>query len=277
MPNRIIKESIRKSESIDNLTWFEEVFFYRLITTCDDYGRYDARLKILKAELFPLKDGVTLKQISDALNKLSTVGMVQVYEYDQKPYLQLTAWGRHQQIRNKKSKFPAPDEKINDLKSIDINCNQSLANVPVIQSESESESKYTYSEPEEIFQCWNSHSIIEHKKLTDKMKTAINGALKDYAVDDIKKAISNYSEILSGDEYYFSYKWTLTDFLKRGLEKFMDLETARGNYATDKPKTNTPGKPNKFHNFIQSDDSQNLDAIAEKRREEAYRKLKDGG
>jgi hypothetical protein len=124
VPNRIIKESIRKSDSIDQLTWFEEVFFYRLIVTCDDYGRADARPKVLKSDLFPLKDGVTIKQVTDALNKLSTVGMVQVYEYDQKPFLQLVSWANHQQIRNKKSKFPEPD----------INCNQMNADVPVIQS-----------------------------------------------------------------------------------------------------------------------------------------------
>ena len=53
--NRIIKESICASDTIDQLTYFEEVFFYRLIVNCDDYGRFDARLPILKARLFPLK------------------------------------------------------------------------------------------------------------------------------------------------------------------------------------------------------------------------------
>ena len=43
MPNRIIKESICRSEEIDSLSWFEEVLFYRLIVTCDDFGRYDGR------------------------------------------------------------------------------------------------------------------------------------------------------------------------------------------------------------------------------------------
>ncbi len=45
MPNRIIKESICRSEEIDSLSWFEEVLFYRLIVTCDDFGRYDGRAK----------------------------------------------------------------------------------------------------------------------------------------------------------------------------------------------------------------------------------------
>lgn len=37
MPNRIIKESIKSSPQIDELSWFEEVLYYRLIVTADDY------------------------------------------------------------------------------------------------------------------------------------------------------------------------------------------------------------------------------------------------
>ncbi|GAH78044.1 unnamed protein product, partial [marine sediment metagenome] len=32
------------------------------------------------------------------------------------------------------------------------------------------------------------------------------------------------------DDYFFKYRWTLKDFLRRGLEKFMDGEIARQNY-----------------------------------------------
>ena len=121
MPNRIIKESICSSESVDSLSWFEEVFFYRLIVNCDDYGRMDARPAILMAKLFPLKD-ITNKQIETALNKLSTAGMVKLYVCDQKPYLQLATWERHQSIRAKKSKYPAPEETIHP--SSEIICKQ---------------------------------------------------------------------------------------------------------------------------------------------------------
>ncbi|MCC8014702.1 MAG: hypothetical protein LIO87_05855 [Eubacterium sp.] len=55
MPNRILKESICRSEEIDSLSWFEEVLFYRLIVSCDDYGRFDARTKIIKGQCLPLK------------------------------------------------------------------------------------------------------------------------------------------------------------------------------------------------------------------------------
>ena len=92
MPNRILKESICRSEEIDSLSWFEEVLFYRLIVTCDDYGRYDGRAKVIKGTCFPLKD-ITEKDIDKAINKLASVGLVKVYEVQQKPYLQLVTWG----------------------------------------------------------------------------------------------------------------------------------------------------------------------------------------
>ncbi len=36
--------------------------------------------------------------------------------------------------------------------------------------------------------------------------------------------------IVKDDKYYFKYKWTLKDFLKRGLVKFLDIEVAKQNY-----------------------------------------------
>ena len=102
---RLIKDSICRSEEIDALTWFEEVLFYRLIATCDDYGRYDGRAKIIKGNCFPLKD-ITEKDIDKALGKLSAVGLIWVYTLQGKPYLQLVTWEKHQRTRNQKSKYP---------------------------------------------------------------------------------------------------------------------------------------------------------------------------
>ena len=125
MPCRIIKDTICTSESVNKLTWFEEVFWCRLLLCCDDYGRLEARHKILKSKLFPLKDGVTDKQVAGALDKLQTVNMVQVYMYDQKPYLQLVAWQKHNTPRAKKSKYPDPPEMINENVLADENtCEQ---------------------------------------------------------------------------------------------------------------------------------------------------------
>lgn len=110
MPNRILKESICVSDTINQLTPLQETFFYRLIVNCDDYGRMDARLAILKSKLFPLRERMTLKDIGDALQALAGAGCVNLYEVGGKPYLCLPSWKVHQTIRNKKSKYPAPED-----------------------------------------------------------------------------------------------------------------------------------------------------------------------
>lgn len=139
MPNRLIKESICTSDSVDGLSWFEEVFFYRLIVNCDDYGRTDARPKILKSRLFPLKSDIREDLIVTTLYRLSLAGIVQVYINDERPYLQLRTWGKHQQIRNKKSKYPdlidsfvinfsGIEKKIITISDFETICNQLISN-----------------------------------------------------------------------------------------------------------------------------------------------------
>ena len=144
MPNRILKESICDSETINGLKKYSyEVMFYRLLTKCDDFGRFDARPKIIKSALFPLKDDLTIKEVCEGLQALANSGLVVLYEHEGRPFLYLPTWDRHQTIRAKRSKYPEPDCNLQASASI---CKQMQANVPVIQSnpiqsESESESE----------------------------------------------------------------------------------------------------------------------------------------
>jgi len=87
-----------------------------------------------------------------------------------------------------------------------------------------------------IFHHWNSKNIMVHKK-TDKIYNKIRTTLKTYSEQDIIQAIDTYAEILQSDEYFFSYAWTLVDFLQRGLEKFLDRTIALKNYKQDKKET----------------------------------------
>ena len=139
MPNRILKESICTSENIDQLSAFQETVFYRLIVSCDDYGRMDARPILLASKLFPLKD-IRSNQIEDALRALTSAELVTLYTVDGKPFLQMKTWDRHQQVRAKKSKYPAPES---GTQTNDIICNQMISDDSKcprnpIQSESES-------------------------------------------------------------------------------------------------------------------------------------------
>lgn len=135
MPNRILKESVCASDTIDGLSWFEEVLFYRLIVNCDDYGRFDGRPQYIKNRLFPLKENLTNKAVSTALDSLANAGLVVLYEFEGKPFLYLPTWNAHQSIRAKKSKYPDPTNCATPSESI---CKQMNADVTVIQSNTKS-------------------------------------------------------------------------------------------------------------------------------------------
>jgi hypothetical protein len=128
MPNRIIKESICTSEDINSLSPEAETLFYRLIVKADDFGCYHGNIKIVKSTCYPLKaDAIKDKQIADWLNELVKAGLIYLYTADDgRQYIKLVKWEKHQQKRATKPKFPLP-------KSLDINCNQLQANVPVFE------------------------------------------------------------------------------------------------------------------------------------------------
>jgi hypothetical protein len=137
MPNRILIESICTSDNLNELTVYEEVFFYRLITICDDYGITDARVKILRSKCFPLKtDTIKEADIEKWLKALIRANLCFLYEVQGKRYLKMTSWEQHQQIRAKRSKYPLPDINGNHLIANDDTCPRNP-----IQSESESESE----------------------------------------------------------------------------------------------------------------------------------------
>lgn len=138
MPNRIIKESICCSDDIDKLTAFEETVFYRMIVRADDYGRLDARPSFLKSMLFVTKQGITEKNVQDAVLKMASVGLVRLYEVDGKPFLSFPKWDLHQRVRNSKEKYPAPPENTDCGVSPQVaaNCGELPRVAALIQSES---------------------------------------------------------------------------------------------------------------------------------------------
>jgi predicted transcriptional regulator len=130
---------------------------------------------------------------------------------------------------------------------------ESLVTESHMKSDTESLSKVTQSHPKKtyikktkekdltkyiytIFNYWNSNNIIKHNKLTDKIKRKVKSSLKDYSVEEITNAIKNYSYVIKSDEYFFNYKWPLVDFLKRGIEKFMDNADPLNNFKINKNK-----------------------------------------
>lgn len=88
-----------------------------------------------------------------------------------------------------------------------------------------------------LFEFWNEQGIIKHRKLNQQMKRHANARLKEYSLDELKKAIFNYSKILNSDGYYWTHKWTFNDFMKpANVVRFLDEADPFNNFATNKTK-----------------------------------------
>jgi DNA-binding transcriptional ArsR family regulator len=78
-----------------------------------------------------------------------------------------------------------------------------------------------------VVAAWKRDSppLIEHRSsyFADRKTTnAIERAFQTYPVEAVCNAIFNYSSVLGSDTYRWDYRWTIIDFLKRGLDRFVD-------------------------------------------------------
>jgi len=107
MPNRELREGILHSRYVNNLTDSEEVFYRRLMSVVDDYGRFHNNPTLLRAAVFPLK--VDQKNDEDIISYLAACkreNLVLLYTVDGYNYIQISKF--RQRKRAMASKFPAP-------------------------------------------------------------------------------------------------------------------------------------------------------------------------
>ena len=257
MPNRILKDSICVSKDILAMSWFEEVFFYRLIVTVDDFGCYFASPAILKGKMFP-RDSVTDVQIEKAINKLSSRGIVRAYTVEDESYLEIVTWGKHQKRRAQYRKYPAYEEsdeflslqqktaeiickqwksdefknedseqkdekcRLFDLKSSEIICEQMKSNVPEESrnrgiEESRNEESYYCTERSDNHSMPEPETFIE-LPLNDK-------TMHQVTVEDVDKYEALYPSVDVKQELRNMFEWLDSNPKKRktrgGIKRFI--------------------------------------------------------
>lgn len=90
-----------------------------------------------------------------------------------------------------------------------------------------------------LFEHWQSKDIIKHRSINQQMKSHINARLKEYSIDELKKAIDNYNDILKDDKYYWTHKWTLQDFMRpNNVSRFVDDARPLDNFKNNKKQSN---------------------------------------
>ena len=111
MPTRMLRETILTSEKVNRLSLGAEVFYRRLMSVVDDFGRFHASRIVLLGSLFPLRADsgeITVQMVSEWLDECHLVGLVRLYAHNGQDYLEITNF--NQRVRAAKSRFPDPDD-----------------------------------------------------------------------------------------------------------------------------------------------------------------------
>ncbi len=118
MPNRDLKDSNRRSASLQLLSDAAERLWYRIITSVDDFGRMEAHPEVVLSNCFqrPPK-GWTPQKVATCLAELSTLAppgdqpLIRLYQVKRKEYLHILSAELYIYRRASKSKWPAPPEQ----------------------------------------------------------------------------------------------------------------------------------------------------------------------
>lgn len=190
MPNRIIKDSIRTSKSINTMTDFQFRLWTYLLTYVDDYGRGSADPELLKGFVFPRRKGVTEATIEKALQDLANIGSILLYDVDGESYFCFPNWADHQRIQTKKSRFPSPDDGA--LKKSTVSHGESPSESNPIQSESKykSESKSEDNARADFEKFWSAYP----RKAGNKQKVFEAFKKADVSLDILLAAIESQKQ-----------------------------------------------------------------------------------
>jgi hypothetical protein len=185
MPNRIVRENILSSEAVCSLKWDEEVFYRRLMSIVDDYGRFEGRPELIRTKCYPLQvDQVRVADITRWNAACVKAGLILNYSVDGRQYIQILKFG--QPLRSK-SKYPDPDH----------NCMQMISNdfirkpITDTDSDTDSDTKKGCGEKEKLevrfIRFWDKYPKKEGKD--GAMKTFIKIKPDDPLLDRMLNAI----------------------------------------------------------------------------------------
>ena len=92
-----------------------------------------------------------------------------------------------------------------------------------------------YSRSVEVFNAWNEAGMIVHKSMV-KFQPHLKAILENNSVDECKEAIRLYQTVVNDPKYFFTYRWTLDQFLmrKNGFECFLPINKPLEKYLNNK-------------------------------------------
>ena len=107
MPERLIREGILESDSVNNLSPEAELFYRRIMSVVDDFGRFEWDLKKIRLRVYGYRFEFATDERLKRWMAECQKELIDVYEWQGKSYLQIRKF--NQRLRAAKSKHPGPD------------------------------------------------------------------------------------------------------------------------------------------------------------------------
>lgn len=223
---RTVKPEFFSDEKLARLSRDSRLFFIGLWTVCcDDYGVSRAHPGFLR-QVFPYDD-LSTKEISSLVDELEAGGFISRFEAQGEQYLYVWSWERHQKVDHR-SKFrnPSPPE---NLARTSREPRDTLAPYLVPGPSTWTGTKDQDQTPaapaargqaDELFEHWVKKLARPPQcRLTPKLRTKINAALKTYPLDTLKLAVEGM-----GNDPWPDRKLHLgLEYALRDVEKFVAL------------------------------------------------------
>ncbi len=170
---------------------------------------------------FGMNFGAKGRRLNSTIRQLSEAELIEISETSEEDQTEIRGRSDRDQTKIRK-KEPLPDKDLQDPLYIEK-----------IRKE-----KIRVDGIKVIFKSWNDKKIVIHRGL-EKYRSSINAALENYTVEEIINAIQNYKEILVSPDYFFTYEWSLNDFLSRknGLDIFMSANNPFKKFTVTKNQT----------------------------------------
>ena len=113
MANRVVRGEFNASESMAARSLMAELVFVKLLLVVDDYGRCDARPRLLLSQLFPMREEVNASDLAIWVDELASGDdpPLVIYEVEGRKFIELVNYETHRgnSKRASVSRFPHPN------------------------------------------------------------------------------------------------------------------------------------------------------------------------
>ena len=158
MPERLIREGILESEAVNRISPEAELFYRRVMSIVDDYGRFEWDVKKIRLRVFGYRfDWATEAKIAGWMSECEAE-LIVLYQVGAKKYFEIRNFG--QRLRAKRSKFPGPLDSTVSKENARQVSGKRHTDVGHVRSETESEAE-SETESEASRECSGSQQGLK--------------------------------------------------------------------------------------------------------------------